>query len=490
MKKLWIVPLVAGLSVSPAVLAAASNSATTTTTTTSAAPDASVQKPASSTKGASAAPGTQSSATKATSSGGTQGEIRDLKRRVTELESWADVNQTRNFTIGTNLEFGVGSGTYADELYIIDFGLNRDLSLLHQRQYIHTKYKRFEDEPHLLITGNIQGTVGKNSSLFGVDVGTHEQFMQGAAEIDFTAMINEDWVGYLEFDGNAFGDNTSLRVIQAFTTFGNFDKYPAYLTLGYQYVPFGNFTTNFIASTQVQNMGRIQVPAANGAFNLFAKENWEINGGVFWFDGLTKASDYFRLDEVGANLQARKTKLGPQRNMTLMFGASVVNNLASSNGLAYGVDKYDISKLDHYVPAADGRFKFTVGDFALTAEYLAAYRSFDTSDFAQGSVGKTLDGARPTSTYVEAAYDFKVWGMPNTISARYDQTTDALAFGLPSEEYGLSYQLKPFFNTRVTFEYMHKLDYSESTMVLANGTSVFGTGDTDDLFQAQINVFF
>jgi hypothetical protein len=422
----------------------------------------------------------------------TQAEINDLKKRIHALEQQEDVNETRNYTLGTDMQFGVGSGTYDDEIYIIDFGLNRDLSLLHERQWIHRKYKSFEKEPHLLISGNISGTAGAHSHLFGAIEDEHEQFMEAEAEVDFTAMINPDWLGYFEFNGTAFGHDTPLTVKQAFTTYGNFDKSPLYVTLGYQYVPFGSFTTNFIESTPVQDLGRIQVPAANGAFNVVTKGHLEVNGGVFWFDGESRTSEEYRLDEVGANLQIRQNKLGPQKDMSIMVGVSVVNNLASSNGME-GIVNDDIldGRLEHYVPAVDGRVKFAKGPFSLTGEYLTTTRAFAYNDFAGGQIGEDLSGVQPSAAYIEAAIDFDVWKMPTALSARWGETNEALAFGLASEEYGLSYQLKPFFNTRVTFEYMHRNDYNENEVVYSGGIlDTQGTGQTDDLFQAQINVFF
>jgi hypothetical protein len=424
----------------------------------------------------------------------TQAEINELKKRISVLEMQDGINETRNFTIGTGMQFGVGSGTYADELYIIDFGLNRDLSLLHERQYITKKYKSFERAPHLLVSGDVQASVGKHSERFGISLDDHEQFMKASIEMDFTGMINEDWLGYVEFTGDGFGDDTGMFVDQVFTTYGNFDKSPVYITLGYQYVPFGNFTTNFIESTVVQELGRIQVPAANAAFNVLTEDRiWEVNGAFFWFDGNTKNTDEFTLNEVGANLQARRTQLGPQKDMTLMAGVSYVNNLASSNGIEDFVEADGIDKLHQYTPAVDARAKFTKGPFSLTAEYLTAIRAFSELDYRQVNGSGSTSSVQPNATYVEAAVDYKLWGMPNTFSARWGETNEALAFGLPEEEYGLSYQLAPFFNTRITFEWMHQMDYSEGNTVIANnglGSTTVGTDEIDDVFQAQINVFF
>jgi len=116
MKKLWIAPLVASLATTPLIASAAD----------------------------------------------TQAEIEALKQRIAALEqdSEVDISSTRNYTIGSGMQFGVGSGVYGDNLYINDFGLNRDLTLLHERQFIDSRFRSFEEAPHLLISGNIAGTAG------------------------------------------------------------------------------------------------------------------------------------------------------------------------------------------------------------------------------------------------------------------------------------------------------------------------------------------
>lgn len=451
MKNLWVIPLLACMATSPTVLAAA-----------------------------------------AKSTNSTQAQIDELTKRISELEKQDDVDETRNYMIGTDMQFGVGSGTYSDEIYLIDFGLNRDLSLLHERQYIASKFKSFEKAPHLLISGEISGTAGKHSSPFGIMDAEHQQFMKAEALMDFTAYVNPDWLGYFELDAIADAGDTSITTRQAFATWGNFDKTPMYVTVGYQFVPFGSYTTNFIDATMVQELGRTQVPATTGAFNIVTKKDLEVNGAVFWFAGDTKDSEHYRLDQMGANIQARQQKLGPKKDMSIMGGVSFINNLASSNGIEDDVIADLDATLDHYIPAVDARVKFMKAAFSLTGEYLAAVREFAEEDITQGSISGTQDGARPTGAYVEAAYDHAVWKMPATISGRWGQTQDSLAFGLPYEEWGLSYQLKPFFNTRVTFEYLHRIDYSESTEYTANSGAIVetGTGQSDDLFQAQVNVYF
>jgi hypothetical protein len=109
----------------------------------------------------------------------------------------------------------------------------------------------------------------------------------------------------------------------------------------------------------------------------------------------------------------------------------------------------------------------------------------------QGPIGTAGDTIVPDAAHFEAGYSFKVYDMPTQLSAAYDFTNDALAFGQPQDQYGVSYQLSPFRNTRVTMEYVHKNDYGANQIATwGNGTVIAGTGQQDDLFQAQLNVFF
>lgn len=422
-----------------------------------------------------------------------QPDLSDLQQRIEALEK-KDVGTTRSVTVGTSEQFGVGSDQYGEELYIIDFGLNRDLNLLNQRQFIHKRFGGFENAPRVMISGNISGAVGKNSEVLPVDEGQHESFMEGSAEVDLTGYANEDWLAYLELSGDSFGDDTGISINQAYVTVGNFDKYPLYGTVGYQYVPFGSYITNFIESTLPQNMGRTQVPAANFGYDS-RREGLDFNAAAFWFNGDTKDTKEYQLNEYGLNAQVRKEKMGPSRDMAITAGASWINNLASSNGLSDqvtdAVSTTTNQSLAHYIPAYDVRLKLEKGPFSIWGEYLVATRSFSLSEFAQGPVGEPGKTIVPDSAHFEAGYSFKVFDMSTQLSAAYDFTNDALAFDLPKDQYGVSYQLAPFRNTRVTMEYIHKNDYkADQQVVYGDGTVIAGDGKQDDLFQAQLNVFF
>ncbi len=413
-------------------------------------------------------------------------EIADLKKRIEALEK-EDVTTTRSLGVGTKEVFGIGSDQYNEVLYINDFGVNTDLNLLHQRRFVHGYFGGFDKAPRLMFSGNISGTVGVHSNPLPIDSGEGKQFAKAEAEIDMVGFANEDWLAYIELIANAYGEDTDLGIEQGFVTYGNFDKTPIYLTMGYQYIPFGSFTTSFITNTLVRDVSRTQTPAATAGY-VFTKDQLNFNMSAFLFDGSVQTSDESRLDEFGVNAQIRNEKLGPQKDIAFTVGASVINNIASSNGIdGYVVDE----TLNHYVPAVDVRFQLEKGSFTFLSEYVQATSGFSKEDFTQTEAGHSAKHVAPEAAHFEASYSFPVGDLPTELSLAYDQALDTLAFEIPHEQYGASYQLTPFRNTYVTLEYLHKVDYgTEYTTTAGDEAGASGTGKHDNEVQMQVNVYF
>jgi hypothetical protein len=339
-----------------------------------------------------------------------------------------------------------------------------------------------------MLSGNASGTVGSHSHALPINAGQGHQFMEASVLFDTVGYANEDWLAYMQFTADAFGDDTDLGVKQAFVTYGNFDKHPVYITMGYQYVPFGSYTTAFITDTLVQELARTQVPAITPGY-VYTKDQLNFNLSGFWFDGQAQTSDQNRLNQWGFNAQLRNEKLGADKDLNFTIGASFMNNLASSNGIKDEIG--DHNQLQHYVPAGDVRLQIEKGDFTFYSEYVQAIQGFSLEDFSQTTGDHNPSHVVPEAAHFEAAYSFPVWGMKTELSLEYDQTIDALAFQLPEKQYGASYQLTPYKNTYLTFEYLHKIDYDENVSTTAAGAPQYtGTGLSDDNFQMQVNVYF
>lgn len=414
-------------------------------------------------------------------------EIAELKKRISKLES-GDISTTRSVGVGTQEVFGIGSDEYNEVLYINDFGVNTDLNLLHQRRFVHHYFHGFENAPRLMFSGDASGTVGSHSDALPIDSSQGHQFMEARVELDVVGYANEDWLAYFEIKADAFGDNTDLGIEQGFVTYGNLDKLPVYLTMGYQYIPFGSYTSAFITDPLVLSLARTQTPAMTGGY-VFTQEQMNLNASAFWYDGAqAHTSDQNRLNQWGLNAQFRNEKLGRAKDFAFTVGASFMNNLAASNGIAPVVVD---NQIKHYIPAFDVRFQMEKGPFTFYSEYVQSMKGFSEEDFTQTKAGHNPQHVKPEAAHFEAAYSFPVYGMDTELSIAYDQSQDGLAFDIPQEQYGASYQLAPYENTYVTFEYMHKVDYGTQYSTTAGGAyNNTGTGAHDDMVQVQANVFF
>ncbi len=415
-------------------------------------------------------------------------ELNELRERVQSLEDLSVEESRHSGNSASNQQyFGLGSGVYNEQLYIHDFGLNKDLNLLHQRGFLDAQGISLKEAPRVMMSGFVFARAGHHSNVLPVDGSQHKSFIEGEIGMDFTGFVNDMWLAYFQIEAQGFGGDQGVVVDQGFTTFGNLDKFPVYATAGYFYPAFGDYTTQYISDSLPQELGRIRAPAIAVGYDKVVEDDWEISASAFIYDGDSKTSDDFRLDEVGANFQVHKEGFGPQNNMELNLGASVVNNMASSLGIRSEAEGLPGSKLSHYVPAYDVRGKYGMGNFYVQIEYLSAIRHFAKDDFTQTRAGHSADAIKPTALHTEAVYGFDIWGIPSMVAVTYQYMEDTLAFDLPKEMYGPLFQISPFRNTKLTVEYLQKKDYGSNTTT-SNGMT--GSGKTDDLVQAEISVFF
>lgn len=432
-----------------------------------------------------------------------QNQIDSLQARIQTLKSDA-VRGARTFSLRGPHGYKIGSDIYNEVVYMHDFGLNKDLSLLNERYESYKHANPDEKIPRVLVSALLESRLGRHSTKFGIENPDHESFIRSKAELSFTASASEDWLGYFEVRGDGRGtttrravDNAKVNVYQLFLTYGNFEKSPVYATLGYQYLPFGSFTTRQITDTLPRDLARTKAPAALGGYD-YRDETVDLNAALFVFDGDTKDARDFSLNQWGLNLQGRKTGLGAKRDMKISAGVSYINNMASSEGISDEVvdsaasGGANLSKLKHYIPAVDVRSKWVKGPWSVWGEYITATRSFAQRDFAQTHAGHAPHGIQPEALHAEANYQFELWNFSQTLAISYDATRDALAFGLPKSQIVLGYVIKPIRNLQITSEYAHKNDYGKNESAdLGNGTNtVAGTGKTDDLFQIALTLYF
>lgn len=395
----------------------------------------------------------------------------------------------------------------ASDLIVIASSMNEDLTFLRWRSDYETRhadlYEAYKDSPVIALSGKIE------SQLIWQDpyVGSKQSDIDlSSAELDTYAQVSDWAFGYMTFNyddspldptlegnGNREG-NSRLYVNRGFLTIGNLNKSPLYLTMGQIYVPFGYYSSYFVSSTLPQILGRIKTRAVELGF---AKGGF--NASVYAFSGNT-IDDNRRIDNGGANIDYKfKTD-----KFTGLLGASVVNDLAESQGLqdtGAGLGYFQgfaindqTEQLLNRVPAGDVHGRLTLGKFDFNAEYLSALNRFDPNNLTFNH-----QGARPKALHVEGAYNFRVYTKPSSFALSYDETWQALAAGLPKNSYRAVWNISLWKNTIESIEYRHDVNYASTDTaggicLDSNDNLTFcsnnAQGSAQNTILAQIGVYF
>ena len=121
---------------------------------------------------------------------------------------------------------------------------------------MHRKYPG--EFPLLMLSGKVEGQGIYQTLYHG---GHASKFDLSAAEVDVIPVLNRWANGFIgiKYDNTppAVGpvvSNSRVFVDRAFLTVGNLSCFPVYATLGQTYVPFGTYSSNFIAAPLTQLM--------------------------------------------------------------------------------------------------------------------------------------------------------------------------------------------------------------------------------------------
>lgn len=224
-------------------------------------------------------------------------------------------------------------------------------------------------------------------------------------------------------------------------TIGNMEKFPAYLTAGKMYVPFGSFESNMISDPLTLEIGETNDSAVQVGFEL-----GDFYGSVYVYNGdINEIGEDDEVDTFGANLGYSMAN----DTMVLDVGADWMSNIGDSDGLGDVLP----DEIDDYVAGLSLHALLSTGPFTFIAEYVTA---LDDLDFKG-------DGAEPEAFMIETAYTTELFGgRATTFAIGYQGTDEALALELPEERYIGTVSLELFTNTNLAFEYFHDEDYDKS----------------------------
>ena len=234
-------------------------------------------------------------------------------------------------------------------------------------------------------------------------------------------------------------EDDDLFVDEGFITLSGTESFPAYLIIGRQYIPFGNFDSHFVTDPTTLILGETNEGAVVAGYR-YGGEMVDVSVGAF--NGRAKkigkddAIDSF----VGSIV------VNPFES--LMLGASYTSNLAGSDSFSEAV--VDNDNLDSLVGGWSAFLTFEFLErFKVISEYVGAFDSFKAGEIYDAADTKER---KPSAWNVELG----VAVIENLeLAARYEGSDDGGADFLSESQYGVVLNWGIFENTNLALEYLH-----------------------------------
>ena len=145
------------------------------------------------------------------------------------------------------------------------------------------------------------------------------------------------------------------------------------------------------------------------------------------------------------------------------------------------------------IPGMAAHVGFTMGKFQVMADYVTAMKKFDQGDnmYYKGQFVNDVDyGAKPQAYGMEVDYNF----MPKqTVTLGYQETKQALSFGLPKQRTLVAYTYQFSDHVSVSSEIKWDKDYSSNEFGLGyddEAGRISGSGKTKSTALAKLSVIF
>lgn len=420
-------------------------------------------------------------------------------------------------TVTTSPFLGLRSAFNASDLLDQQSSMNEDLTLLEQRAVL-TRALREEgydpSRPIVEISGGMigqaiysEGTGGYSGSSSSVNLSSAELDVNAIASTWASTFFSLDYDDSPALTGSRV-PNSRIYLRRGFLTIGNLNYSDFYFTIGQMYMPFGRYSSTLVTAPLTLSMARI---LDRGIILGFLSHGFYAQ--LYGYEGNQTTINGVIFKQGGLNLGVKRSiHVG-----SFDIGAGIVSNIADSEGMqnnatgsttlpffhGFGeepstVGPSNLNDLRHRVPAADVHGEFSLGRFALIAEFLSATEAFDPNDMTY-IVNGVVRGARPAALHTEVDYNFHTLNRPVTIGVAYGESWNAFALNLPKRSIWALLQTSIWKDTVESIEYRHDINYGSN--VNATGGFIptggigrvpvqFSPGGSRNLVTAQIGVYF
>jgi len=300
------------------------------------------------------------------------------------------------------------------------------------------------------------------------------EFNVATGQLGFDAQISDWTVGHLLalYEGP---DEQTLSLDEANIWLGNYEKFPALLTAGKFYMPFGKFETNMVQDPLTLDLGEVNDYGVAAGFQTNG-----FFGAVFGYNGMKEKEDESTIKGFGA-------KVGYELNsndLSLNTALCWINNMADADSITDVFDENGLDTIHDQINGFGMHLLAGYGSFSFIGEYIQALDEFypgvfdpDTGEMEGAEITFRGHGAKPMAWNTELAYSMDLFDNETVFAVGYQGTEEASGLDLPSARYMGTASMTVLPGTIISVEYFHDEDYD-----IDEG----GTGESADVVTTQL----
>ncbi len=388
---------------------------------------------------------------------------------------------------------------------LITYGsfINQDVRYLQQRQAIEQSFGNSDGNilsfsPMLTFNGIIEPLFYNQKSFSGENTGK----MTMASSVINAAPVINPWIsGAVSFvyptlplaqnlvEGSTLSDNPNLLVSQAFVNIGNLSQTPFYMTIGQEYLPFGQEFSNMISIAMPTTLGSTKLMTASIGKTTI-KDN-DFFATAYIFDSKTTLDN-----RAAGGLNGGYKFSSKHLNVSGDVGASLISSISDAGGFQatgaptgefQGFDSNASTEAVAQVPGIDFYTLITVGPYNFISEYVSSLYPFDSTALSYNG-----NGAQPSALNTEISRSFALFNQKASLAFGYSFSEEALALQLPRQSFTTTLNMSIWPHTLQAIEFQHSLNYKSSDYASGIGSTenTNGTSTSADFVALLVNVSF